>query len=197
MKVSKQKAAENRAAMVAAAGRLFRERGFEGVSLAEISQAAGLTHGGFYGQFGSKEALAAEACSEAFDEALDGFAARTRAEGLAGYLQSYLSERHRDRRDGGCPMPALAADAARHGPPVQAAFAAGVRRYLEAMERLPDARSEGGTEGREEAILTLAAMVGALALSRATAAADPALSSEILSVVRHRLGAVPKDRRTG
>ncbi|WP_247896718.1 TetR/AcrR family transcriptional regulator [Azospirillum argentinense] len=70
MKVSKEKAAENRAAIVKAAGRLFRERGFDKVGVAEITKAAGLTHGGFYGHFASKDALAAEACEAAFAESL-------------------------------------------------------------------------------------------------------------------------------
>ena len=110
MKVTKEQAAAHRAAIVAAAGRLFRERGFAGVGVAEITRAAGLTHGGFYGHFASKDALAAEACGQAFAESLALLQARLdRPDGdLLRYLDSYLSERHRDRRDGGCPMAARA-----------------------------------------------------------------------------------------
>src|SRR5687768_14918347 len=76
VKVTKEQAAAHRAAIVAAAGRLFRERGFDGVGVAEITRAAGLTHGGFYGHFASKDALAAEACGQAFAESLARLEAR-------------------------------------------------------------------------------------------------------------------------
>lgn len=93
MKVNKETAAKHRAAIVAEAANLFRERGFDGVGVAEIMQAAGLTHGGFYGHFASKDALAAEASTKAF---ADGAARVEKDKDLAAYLGRYLSERHRD-----------------------------------------------------------------------------------------------------
>src|SRR4051794_35553442 len=114
MKVTKEKAAQHRAAIVEAAGRLFRVHGFDGVSVAEIMKAAGLTHGGFYGHFASKEALAAEACGHAFATSLSRVQGSEDASGggLEAYVAGYLSERHRDRNDGGCPMAAYATEVA-------------------------------------------------------------------------------------
>ncbi len=188
MKVTKQQAAANRAAVVEAAGRLFRARGFGGVGVAEISRAAGLTHGGFYGQFASKDALAAEACDRAFAESLERLEFRLGGPegGLARLLDGYLSPRHRDRPDDGCPMAAYAAEVARGEPALQDRFAAGVERYVDALaEGLP----EGGdaAERRRRALTVLAALVGAMTLARATAATDPELSAELLAAVRQEL----------
>src|SRR3954470_22008673 len=135
MKVTKEKAAEHRAAILKAACRLFRERGFDGVGVAEITREAGLTHGGFYGHFASKDALAAEACEYAFSA---GTIRLSESAALPDYVASYLTERHRDRGDGGCPMAALATQIPRQDETVEASFADGVAAYLEAMEqRLP------------------------------------------------------------
>src|SRR4051812_19398836 len=119
MRVSKEKAAQHRAAIVAAAARLFRTRGFDGVGVAEISRAAGLTHGGFYGHFASKDALAGEACEHAFAA---GIGRLSESGPLADYIASYLTERHRDRRDGGCPMAALATQIPRQDETVEERF---------------------------------------------------------------------------
>lgn len=179
VKVSKERAAANRVAIVDAAERLFRERGFDGVGVAEITKAAGLTHGGFYGHFASKEALAAEACGEAFAKSR----ARLRpADDLAEYIVSYLSDRHRDRAEAGCPMPAYATEVARQGVDVQEHFAAGVERFVERlMGLLPEPNDRAG------AIALAAAMVGGMALARATAKAAPELSKEILAALRAQL----------
>ena len=190
MKVSKQQAAEHRAAMVDAAARLFRERGFDGVAVAEITRAAGLTHGGFYGHFASKEALAEEACVHSFAEALERM-------GVAGdldrYLDTYLSPRHRDARGDGCPMAALAAEIPRREEGLQDRFAAGVAAYVAALA--DELRRAGLTaaEARERALLTLAALVGGMALARATAAAAPDLSAEFLATLRRELAREPPE----
>jgi TetR/AcrR family transcriptional repressor of nem operon len=193
MKVSRETAARHRAAIVEAAARLFRERGFDGVSVAEIMRAAGLTHGGFYGHFDSKDALAAEACGHAFANSV-----RRLAEGPAGdlsaYLDSYLSDDHRDRRQGGCPMAAYAGEVTRQDAAVQDEFAEGVGRYVEALaKRLP----VSGGDAREQAITLAAALVGGLALARATAAGDPVLSQEILTALRHQLARLAGDADDG
>lgn len=177
VKVSKERAAANRAAIVDAAERLFRERGFDGVGVAEITKAAGLTHGGFYGHFASKEALAAEACGEAFDKSR----ARVRADhDLAGYIENYLSERH--RAGAGCPMPAYATEIARQGTEVQERFADGVERFVQRLMGLLHDRDD-----RNGAIALASAMVGGMALARATAKAAPELSGEILAALREEL----------
>ena len=135
MKVSREQAAANRAAVVKAASRLFRSHGFDGVGVAEITRAAGLTHGGFYGQFASKDALAEEACDQAFAETVRppaGKAGRAWG-GLARLLAAYLSTWHRDQPGDGCPMAAYGSEIARQPLEVQTQFAAGVRRYVEEL----------------------------------------------------------------
>nr|WP_247891220.1 TetR/AcrR family transcriptional regulator [Azospirillum aestuarii] len=193
VKVSKEKAAENRAAIVKAAGRLFRERGFDKVGVAEITKAAGLTHGGFYGHFASKDALAAEACEAAFAESLDRLPAdEASPEGaLDAFLTRYLSERHRDRPDAGCPMAAFAGEVARQDPALQERFGAGVERFFAVVEeRLPERDGEGDAGRRARAIAIVSALIGGMALARATAQADPDLSVEILAALRGQLGIV-------
>src|SRR6218665_164160 len=98
MKVSKAQASENRQAILEAASRLYRERGVAGVGVAEISREAGFTHGGFYGHFESKEALAAEACALAFQAPLARLQDTLQKHGgdAGPYFQNYLSARHRD-----------------------------------------------------------------------------------------------------
>ena len=189
MKVTKEKAAEHRAAIVRAASRMFRERGFGGVGVAEITHEAGLTHGGFYGHFASKDALAAEACAQAFAGGQARMAATVPpGETLVPYLERYLTKRHRDRCADGCPMAAYGSDIARHDKAVQARFAEGTEGYVAAiLERLPIAGEGETSTRRERAITILAAMVGGLTLSRATAKSDPELSAEILESLRTEL----------
>ena len=191
MKVSKAQAAENREGIVEAAARLYREKGLDGVGVAEITRDAGLTHGGLYRHFESKDALAREACLRAFEwtiTPLDGLET-PEAEGapatrLRALVHGYLSENHRDHPGEGCPAAALAADAARAGPEMSEVFAQGVERNIQRfMSVLP------GNDGAKRArtIATLSSMVGALVLARATAAGDPALSEEILATLREQL----------
>ena len=99
MRVSREQAAQNRERVLDAAAKLFRERGFSGVGVAELMHAAGLTHGAFYGQFGSKDDLMAEACARAFESSLERWrkaAARSPGDPLAAVVASYLSPSHRD-----------------------------------------------------------------------------------------------------
>lgn len=189
MKVSKEKAAEHRAAIVAAAGRLFRERGFDKVGVAEITKAAGLTHGGFYGHFASKDALAAEACGAAFQESLGRLPADENSPDgpLSAFLDRYLTALHRDHPEDGCPMPAFAAEVARQDPAVQARFGEGLEGFFEMVERrLPDTVTEPA-ERRARAVTLVSALVGGMALARATARAAPDLSAEILAALRGQL----------
>jgi TetR/AcrR family transcriptional repressor of nem operon len=189
MKVSREKAAEHRAAIVDAAARLFRRRGFDGVSVAEITKEAGLTHGGFYGHFASKDALAAEAFAHAFLRSLARLPDRDA--NLADYFDAYLSEAHRDRRDGGCPMAACATEIARQDEAVQASFRDGIERSIDALsERFPrrgTATKRDKAERRARAVAIISAMVGGMALARATARSSPELSAEILASVRAQL----------
>lgn len=191
MKVSKAQAAEHREGIVDAAARLYREKGLEGVGVAEITRDAGLTHGGLYRHFASKDALAREACLRAFDwtitplEGLDSAGAdHDPAARLRALVHGYLSASHRDRPGDGCPAAALATDAARAGPEMSEVFALGVERNIQRfMAVLPD----DGADRRSQTIVALSSMVGALVLARATAAGNPGLSEEILATLREQL----------
>jgi TetR/AcrR family transcriptional repressor of nem operon len=187
---SRAQVAENRQAVLEVASRLFRERGIEAVSVAEVMAAAGLTHGGFYGHFGSKEALAAEACAEAFARGRNRWmtlAEDPSGQGLATLLGFYLGTTHRDAPGQGCAAPSFVAEAARDVPggAVRRAYAAGIRGLAEAMERLLPASVK--RRRRERALLALAAVVGALSIARATGG-DP-FSEEVLTAVREELAA--------
>ncbi len=183
MRVSKQKAGEHRDAILAAASRLFRARGFDKVGVAEVTQAAGLTHGGFYGHFASKEALAAEVCDLSFGNAVRRVQASA---GLEDYIDLYVSGDHRDR-EGPCPMVALGTDVSRLSGPVRAQFAEGVARYVAAI-RAHMAPEDPLAEGRAAALVSI--LVGGMNLARAVAASDPALSEQILAGVRVQARAV-------
>src|SRR5882757_7494826 len=137
LKVTKEKAAENRAALVQAAGRLFRERGIDGVGVAEISKKAGLTHGALYAQFPSKEALAAEAFTSALKPGLEKMTADRagRAATLTDFLDDYLSFDHRDDLAAGCPMSASASEVARQDKIVCERFTEGFEQFVALIER--------------------------------------------------------------
>jgi TetR/AcrR family transcriptional regulator, transcriptional repressor for nem operon len=170
MKVSREQMAENRQRILEAAGQLFREKGFEAVSVAEVMKAAGLTHGGFYGHFASKDDLIAQSlCSAigAYKGQLD----------LRYFMDEYLSPRHRDNRAKGCVIAGLAADTLRQAPAARSAIADGVQAQIDWMsEELP---GQDEASRRRKAIASWAAMVGATILARTVT--DPALSDEILS----------------
>jgi len=181
MRVSREKAAENRERIVDSAARLFREKGFDGVGIDAIMNEAGLTHGGFYGHFGSKSGLAAEAVSRALERSTE---KQRRFTNLDDLVSDYLSERHRADRMNGCAVAALGADIARQSEGVRRVLTAYVRAQLDRLARL----FRNGTQAsrRRRAITKLAGMVGALTLARAVD--DPALSKEILAVARDAFG---------
>ena len=181
MRVSRQKARQNRDAVLDAAARLFLERGLDGVGIAEITRAVGLTHGGFYGQFpDAKEGLAAEAVTRAFQntQAVWNELASDKqpADALTAIAGAYLSERHRDHPGQGCPVPALAADAARRGGVVRASFSGGVRDLLDVLSRYTSGPTE--VAKRRDAARQLATLAGAVLLARAVD--DPELARDIL-----------------
>src|SRR5271155_3788539 len=107
MRVSREQVSENRRTILEAAGRLFRARGFDAVTVAEIMQAAGLTHGGFYGYFKSKDALIADALAEALARGAGP------SDDWAAFVARYLSRPPRDNLAGGCATAALAAETIR------------------------------------------------------------------------------------
>jgi TetR/AcrR family transcriptional repressor of nem operon len=189
LKVTKEKAAENRAALVQAAGSLFRERGIDGVGVAEISKKAGLTHGALYAQFASKEALAAEAFACAFKQGFEQMTADRdgRPATLTDFLDSYLSFEHRDNLATSCPMSASASEVGRQDKVVSERFTEVFEQGVGLMERGLGA-SPVKAENRQSALAMMAAIIGGVAASRAVAKANPKLSNEILRAVRRIVG---------
>jgi TetR/AcrR family transcriptional repressor of nem operon len=183
MKVTREQAAANRERVLDVAAKLFRERGFSGVGVAELMKGAGLTHGGFYGQFASKDELMAQACTRAFEVSRDHwkkFAERAPDDPLAALARAYLSTAHRDHPGDGCVVAALGAEAARESAPVRRAVTEGVRGLVDEFVQLLPGRSAAAK--RQQALATFAAFVGALVLARTVD--DPDLSEDILRAVQ-------------
>lgn len=178
MKVSKEQVRENRMRIVATASELFRERGYDGVGVAELMSAAGLTHGGFYKHFGSKADLMAEAMSCGFTRSAESTAGVDREK----FIEYYLSRQHRDEMGKGCVMSALGTDSARQSESIKATFAAGIERQLAVLSH----QNKGDAGSRADLIDTIAHLVGALVLSRACPDDSP-LADEILDVCRSRI----------
>lgn len=178
MKVSKEQVRENRMRIVETASALFRERGYDGVGVAELMAAAGLTHGGFYKHFASKADLMAEAMQYGFAHSAEKLAGASREQFIAGYL----SRQHRDNKGQGCVMSALGTDASRQSETIKATFAAGLKQQLAQLSQEQDADGKR----RADVIDTLAHLVGAMVLSRACPDDSP-LADEILAVCRARL----------
>ena len=181
MRVTKAQASANRAHVVETASALFRERGYDGVGVADLMAAAGFTHGGFYKQFQSKADLMAEAAACGFEQA----AQRAAAQSPADFIAHYLSREHRDHRGAGCTMAALGADAARQSDAVRATFAEGIEGLLTDLGNADgDAASRDVTQSsRAQTLEMMARLVGALVLSRACPDDSP-LADEILDACR-------------
>ncbi len=189
MKVSREQMAANRARIIDTAGKLFRERGFDGIGVADLMKGAGLTHGGFYGHFKSKEDLIAQVMARAGDTALaltsewaDEAKKKKRAgdgAALKAIVEGYLSIAHRDDVGHGCAIAALGADASRQSRAVRRKVTAGIRDLLEEMSALAPGRTKAAK--RKKALATYASMIGAMVLARAVD--DTALSTEILDAV--------------
>lgn len=180
MKITKAQAQANRARIVETASTLFRERGYDGVGVADIMAAAGFTHGGFYKHFGSKADLMAEAAASGLEQT----AARSEGVGIVDFVRLYVSRGHRDARSEGCTIAALGGDAARQPDSIKATFEAGIESLIAGVEK------EWGTlsaadqrDARAKVLSVLAHSVGALVLSRACPG-DSALADEILKVCR-------------
>jgi TetR/AcrR family transcriptional repressor of nem operon len=178
MKVSREQRAEHRRRILDAAGRLFRSKGFASVTVAEVMHAAGLTHGGFYRHFSSKDDLVAETLAHVLRRDSD------LEFDLPAFVDRYLSPRHREATDTGCPVAALASDTRHQTPPARAALTAGLRAQLDRMST-PMSGPDGAARWRA-AIGTWSAMVGAVILARAVD--DRALSDAVLEQTRAWIG---------
>src|SRR5215471_13953331 len=178
MKVSRETAAANREKIVDVASRLFREKGFDGIGVADLMKEAGLTHGGFYGHFESKDDLVAQSLGGALVK--EGWVQRLTGKPKPSFtevVRAYLSPRHRDHPGAGCAFAALGSDVIRQPRSVRHVFTEGLRGRVEALRSvLP-----GGRNAKREALAAMAAMVGGLMLARAVD--DPKLSAEILEAV--------------
>ncbi|NUQ27581.1 MAG: TetR/AcrR family transcriptional regulator [Acidobacteriaceae bacterium] len=161
--------------IVKEASRLFRERGFENVTVSEVMKAAGLTHGAFYAHFNSKEEL--QEAAVAYGQAISAGRVRSHGatkKGLKAFAARYLSARHRDNPGDGCTMVSLAQEVAHSTPEIKAAFEQGLEEILSA-----------NSVDRKEAIFQTAALLGGVVLARAVK--DPRFSDEILESVRQKI----------
>jgi TetR/AcrR family transcriptional regulator, transcriptional repressor for nem operon len=186
MKVSKEKMAEHRETIITAAAKRFRELGFEGISVAELMKEAGLTHGGFYGHFSSKEELIALATERAMRDSTSRWeriltgAPDAPMEALA---QHYLSMRHCKNPGVGCLFSSLGTDVARQPSSVRSAVTDGLQRFFKLLEDVIPKRS--ARTRRRKAILAYAGLVGGMVLARSTE--DQELAEEILNAVAESL----------
>jgi TetR/AcrR family transcriptional repressor of nem operon len=186
MRYPASETAEKHEKILKEAARLFRERGFGGVGVAEIMKAAGLTHGAFYAHFPSKEALEAEAVDHAFAQSDRRVHARTAeaTDPKRVFLDNYLSATHRDHPGSGCAIAALGPEIARDSPARQP-FTRWVKHMIDGTGRF---RWKRKSPARDNAIHLLSAAVGALVLARAVD--DPQLADEILETVRESLASL-------
>ena len=182
MRVSREQAAENQERILEVATRLFRECGIDGIGVADLMKSAGLTHGGFYGHFKSKDDLVAQACARAISKmrqnwmrVIDG----APGEPLEALADTYLTTQHRDHAGRGCPMAALGGEISRQSADVRHSVTEELRPFLDYLSRVVPGRSKAAR--RKKALATYASLVGALVLARAVD--DPALSSEVMKAV--------------
>lgn len=184
MRYSQTHKQETHRRLVAIAAKALSERGPDRVGVAEVMRSAGLTHGGFYAHFKSKDALLVEALGEVFDQAVS--RVRKNLEGLpprhalATFIDSYVSRDHRDKPESGCPLTTLNSDLPRQPREFREAFDRGVREMGVALGRLM--KDAGLENGEEIAPSILSAMVGAVSLSRAVN--DKVLSDDLLASAR-------------
>jgi Transcriptional regulator len=180
MRVSRAQAEENRDTVINVASRLFREHGFDGIGLKDLMKGAGLTQGGFYKQFSSKDDLAALASRRAMESATRRWstAAATSSNPLEAVMEFYLSPGHLGERADGCPLAALGSDAARQSEEVRRPFEDGIRAHFEVLDELMDDAKSSSSSPSGKAMVILSLMVGAVTLSRILE--DENLSQSIL-----------------
>ena len=187
-RVSRKQADLNREIIVEAATRLFRERGLHGISVVDVMAAAGLTHGGFYGHFESKEALAQEASGRAFDQSAERWqkwiAAHVDDNDAArrALIEPYLSQASRDNPGDSCPVVAFAGDMCHEAKDsgLRQTFMEGLDKLLKSYSSLLDSGDDDAD--RQQALVEFSLMVGALTLARASR--GNAVSDEILDAAR-------------
>ena len=196
MRYSREHKQETHARIVRKASVRLREKGAHGVGVADLMKEAGLTHGGFYAHFDSREALVIEAFAYAMDRSMERwkktFEQIPLDKRLAMIVDTYLTPLHRDDPGHGCAVPTLGAEIARESPKTRKAFAAKLEQMIDMMaEQIPDA---SGKAARKRAAATLATMMGTLVLSRIAGSGE--FSDEILAAGREAaLGRPPQARK--
>ncbi len=182
MRVTMETMDLNHQQIVDSAARLLRERGLGGTSVADLMAAAGMTHGGFYRHFASKEALAIEALQACFAQQLARVeplqVAGDTVKTMAAFKRLYLGKDHVENPGLGCPLPALGADVARSGEALQAVYGEGFNSLVEQFSTLAD--GEAATI-RDDVIREYAMMIGAVLLSRAC---EPKTAQRVLRACR-------------
>jgi TetR/AcrR family transcriptional repressor of nem operon len=201
MRYSKEHKLETHARIVKKASVRLREKGAHGIGVADLMKDAGLTHGGFYAHFDSREALVVEAFGYAMDRSIErwrqlaGQAAPQ--ERLAAIVEAYLSPQHRDNPGHGCAVPALGAEIARESPKTRKAFAAKLDQMITMMAE--QFTADAGRSARQQAMAALATMMGTLVMARVAGSGE--LSEELLNAGRDavlaRLPAVKKPAAKG
>jgi TetR/AcrR family transcriptional repressor of nem operon len=197
VRVSKQAAAENRRRILTAAARLFREHGIDGAGVDAITEAAGLTHGAFYSQFGSKEAVVVEALRLVLDESnelwgVQGASGTDKRRALETIIDGYLSPRHRTALGKGCAVAALGSDLPRQSKKVRQVFTKRLEEGLEVLAGLVPAKA--ASRRHDVAIQLFSTMVGALILARAVG--EESLSRRILETVAKGLKGYAGSRKS-
>jgi TetR/AcrR family transcriptional regulator, transcriptional repressor for nem operon len=184
MRYSREHKLETHARIVKKASVRLREKGAHGIGVADLMKDAGLTHGGFYAHFDSREALVIEAFAHAMDRSTDRWrklAEQTAPDKrLATIVDSYLTPVHRDDPGHGCAVPTLGAEIARESPRTRKAFAAKLEQMIDMLaEQIPDVPRKAA---RRQAMGVLATMMGTLVLARV--AGNGEFSDEILGAGR-------------
>jgi TetR/AcrR family transcriptional repressor of nem operon len=189
-RVSREQTEKNRTLIEEAAARLFKSQGLNAVSVANLMAEVGLTHGGFYGHFESKDELAAVACAKAFEQSEERWARRIEhstdsAAAFVTIVDGYLAHGRRNTMAEGCPAAALCADVAREpaGKPVRAAYIDGLRELVETLASLGKQPTDAAR--RADALVQMSTLVGAVVLARATH--GDAISEDLLAAVKAAL----------
>ncbi|NWA28605.1 TetR/AcrR family transcriptional regulator [Pseudomonas gingeri] len=190
-RVSRAQTELNRVKIMQTATRLFRERGIQGITLSEVMNESGLTNGGFYGHFASKEALVNEACAQAFEQSAIAWREKVavhskKSRARKAIVDHYLVERKRDQHDGTCPVVALSGEMAHEDEQsaIHQTYLRGLKTlistYMSTIESDDLAESEGAK--RQTALVEYSLMIGAMTLARAAGQAP--ISGEIIKAAK-------------
>jgi TetR/AcrR family transcriptional regulator, transcriptional repressor for nem operon len=190
MRKSKAETAETRRRIVEVAARQFRSKGIHATGLSDLMSEAGLTHGGFYRHFESKDQLVAEACEAGFESLIESFekAASEAPDGEAfkSIVQTYVSTSHRDSQTGGCPIAGMGSELAHGDEKTREVTVQGFDDMVNVLAK--QIRRRKADAAHSEAVFAMAAMIGAVTMSRIIA--DPEVSASVLETVKQHLGVV-------